>query len=146
MWRCRCPTGAGASRRRACRTCFASSPGGGPGSRAATPAWAWPSARGSWRPTGAASGRDSDGPPGLGARFTFTLPTVESAGRGPGVESPPVSGGAAQGAPRGSAERVRVLVVDDDPRKLRYVRDVLVQSGYAPLVTGDPEEAVRLME
>ena len=88
---------------------------------------------------------ESDGP-GLGARFTFTLPTVEGAGRGAGVENPPVPGGAAQGAPRGSAEPVRVLVVDDDPRELRYVRDVLVQSGYTPLVAGDPEEAVRLME
>ena len=88
---------------------------------------------------------ESDGP-GLGARFTFTLPTVEGAGRGTAGESPPVPGVAAQGSPRDSAERVRVLVVDDDPRELRYVRDVLVQSGYAPLVTGDPEEAVRLME
>ena len=42
-------------------------------------------------------------------------------------------------------ERVRVLAVDDDPNDLRYIRDTLVESGYAPVVTGDPEEAVRLM-
>ena len=36
--------------------------------------------------------------------------------------------------------------MDDDPQALRYVRDVLVQAGYAPLVTGDPQEALRLMD
>ena len=41
---------------------------------------------------------------------------------------------------------MRVLVVDDDPDDLRYVRDTLVRSGYDPVVTGDPEEALRLME
>ena len=83
--------------------------------------------------------------PGLGARFSFTLPTVETAG-----------GGSTSGAPlvfnksrrrderRNSEERVRVLVVDDDPDDLRYVRDTLVQSGYDPVVTGDPEEALRI--
>ena len=50
---------------------------------------------------------ESDGP-GLGARFTFTLPTVEGAGRGAGVESPPVPGGAARGArPRPGAPQNR---------------------------------------
>ena len=41
---------------------------------------------------------------------------------------------------------MRVLAVDDDPNDLRYIRDTLFQAGYAPVVTGDPEEAVRLME
>ena len=41
---------------------------------------------------------------------------------------------------------MRVLAVDDAPQSLRYVRDALIQSGYAPILTGDPEEAVRLME
>ena len=34
---------------------------------------------------------------------------------------------------------MRVLAVDDDPNDLRYVRDVLIDSGYAPVVTGDPK-------
>ena len=84
---------------------------------------------------------ESDGP-GLGARFTFTLPTVDTSG-----------GGAASSALGRSSRRglwdeeepVTVLVVDDDPQELRYVRDTLVNAGYRPLVTGDPEEAVRLM-
>ena len=39
-----------------------------------------------------------------------------------------------------------VLVVDDDPQFLSYVRSTLAQSGYTPIVTGKPEDAVRLME
>jgi two-component system KDP operon response regulator KdpE len=43
--------------------------------------------------------------------------------------------------------RVRepILVVDDDPQTLRYVRDVLSKAGYLPSVTADPEDALRLM-
>ena len=37
------------------------------------------------------------------------------------------------------------VLVDDDPRELRCVRDTLVSADYQPLVTGDPEEAVRLV-
>ena len=40
---------------------------------------------------------------------------------------------------------MRILAVDDDPNDLRYVRDTLAGSGYEPVVTGDPEEAVQLM-
>ena len=40
---------------------------------------------------------------------------------------------------------MRVLAVDDDPQALRYVHDALLKSGYAPVVTGDPEEVSRLM-
>ena len=79
---------------------------------------------------------ESDGP-GLGARFTFTIP---------------VAGDAAAGVPRLSdcreraeRERTRILAVDDDPQTLRYVRDALTKAGYTPVVTGDPEEVSRLM-
>ena len=36
-------------------------------------------------------------------------------------------------------ERPRILVVDDDPNTLRFVRDALDEAGYAPLVTGAPD-------
>ena len=45
-----------------------------------------------------------------------------------------------------STGKVRILAVDDDPEALRYVRDAVSKAGYAPIVTGDPEEVLRLME
>ena len=84
---------------------------------------------------------ESDGP-GMGARFTFTLPTVGDSPGGAVGRFRPDSTGREQGA----EERPRILAVDDDPNDLRYVRDTLAKSGYDPVVTGDPEEAVRLME
>ena len=81
---------------------------------------------------------ESDGT-GLGAHFTFTLPTVGETG------SEPVGSARSSRQQRVPAERVRVLAVDDDPQALRYVRDTLVGAGYQPMVTGDPEEALRLM-
>ncbi len=88
---------------------------------------------------------ESDGV-GLGARFTFTLPVVEAALGSARVNNAPASRRVSQSAHQDTEEPVRVLVVEDDPQELRYVRDLLVQSGYAPLVTGDPVEALRLME
>ena len=82
---------------------------------------------------------ESEGP-GMGARFTFTIPTVEEAGSGTAVST-----SAARGAVAQAGEHVRVLAVDDDPQALRYVRDALAGAGYTPVVTGDPEEALRLV-
>ena len=84
---------------------------------------------------------ESDGP-GLGARFTFTIPTVEQAGYFSPVTAVPPSTRASR---RRSAGQVRVLAVDDDPQALRHVRDALVKSDYTPIVTADPEEALRLV-
>ena len=79
---------------------------------------------------------ESDGP-GLGSRFTFTLPAVdEPARRAP--RRP-------RRRQRKEPEPVRILCVDDDPQTLRYVRDALTRAGYAPIVTGDPEEVSRLV-
>ena len=87
---------------------------------------------------------ESDGL-GTGARFTFTLPTVE-VGSGATERLQPVSVRSRRRDQRDSAERVRILAVDDDPNDLRYVRDTLVSSGYDPVVTGEPEEVLRLVE
>ena len=73
--------------------------------------------------------------PGRGATLIFTLPAAEEAG-------------AAPGAPRAAeegTESARILVVDDDPRTLRLVRDALSAEGYAPVVTGDPGEVQALL-
>ena len=85
--------------------------------------------------------RAESGGVGLGASFTFTLPTVGEAGNGP---SSPAR--ASRPGTEESEELIRVLAVDDDPQELRHIRDTLAAAGYRPVVTGDPEEALRLME
>jgi two-component system KDP operon response regulator KdpE len=47
---------------------------------------------------------------------------------------------------RKGRERRRILVVDDDPQTLRYVRDALTAAGFSPLVTGDPREVSDLVK
>ena len=80
----------------------------------------------------------SDGP-GRGTTVTFTLPAAE-----PGVlEARTGSTGARSSRKR--AERARILVVDDDPNTLRFVRDALTSAGYAPLVTGAPDDLAGLI-
>ena len=71
---------------------------------------------------------------GQGTRFTFSLPVAEGAG---GARPP--------GAPVNGRNEGRILVVDDDPQTLRYVRDALATAGYEPLVTGDPGDVSRLL-
>ena len=72
---------------------------------------------------------ESDGP-GLGARFTFTIPVAQDAGIG--AANLPVR------SRRLERERECILAVDDDPQTLRHVRDALTNAGYAPVLTGDP--------
>ena len=84
---------------------------------------------------------ESDGV-GMGSRFTFTLSAVHEIGAGAFAGT---SGGAARRT-QGERSRARILAVDDDPATLRYVRDALAKAGYAALVTGDPDEALRIME
>jgi len=72
---------------------------------------------------------------GLGATVTFTLPAAGEAGQlAAGPPATPQSG-----------EPARILVVDDDPRMLRLVRDALSAAGYAPLVTGEPNELAKII-
>ena len=85
----------------------------------------------------------TSGGEGQGTRFTFTVPVAEEAGGGPAAAD---SGQAPAGAQRQGREPVRILVVDDDPRALLYVRDALTAAGYTALVTGDHQEVSRLIQ
>ena len=83
--------------------------------------------------------RAESGGRGQGARFTFTLPAAaedapEASMRG-GPLRPPGEG----------REKTRILVVDDDPQTLRYVRDILSDTGYAPVATGEPGEIAAII-
>ena len=70
---------------------------------------------------------------GQGARFTFTLPAAEDAREKAPVSQP--TGPAPQ-----TRESPRILVIDDDPQTLRFVRDALTRAGYSALVTGEHAE------
>ena len=82
---------------------------------------------------------ESDGP-GRGTQVTFTLPVAEEASAGAAGRAPV----GPHTPPRGK-ETTRIVVVDDDPQMLRYVRDALGGAGYTPIVTGDPEELAELV-
>jgi len=83
--------------------------------------------------------RAESGGPGQGARFTFTVPVAEDA-----LQSDPAGGAAPlHRTPPAAGETARVLVVDDDPQTLRYVRQTLTDAGYSVAVTGDHERLSR---
>ena len=81
--------------------------------------------------------RAESGGTGLGARFTFTIPAA----------GPSTAEAGPHGAPprRPQEDETRILVVDDDPRALRYVRDALAGAGYKPIVTGDPGDLAEII-
>ncbi len=84
---------------------------------------------------------ESDGP-GMGALFTFTLPAAVEEG----AYSAPSSDASAVAQPYSRTDRIRILVVDDDPVSLRYVRDILSKAGFDPVVTADPGETLRFVK
>ncbi len=71
---------------------------------------------------------ESDGL-GQGARFVLTLPAVAQA---PAQRVRPVS------SPQQAVQSVEsILVMDDDPQTLRYVRRALADAGYNPVLVAD---------
>ena len=83
----------------------------------------------------------TSGGPGQGTQFTFTVPMVEEAGDAPGSAGPNRSRRRGQGP-----ESTPILVVDDDPETLRYVRDALAKADYSAIVTGDHHELSRIIK
>ena len=71
-----------------------------------------------------------------GSEVMFTLPAAGAGGEDAAVGVAPLRPPALRDGP----EPIPVLVVDDDPKTLRYLRGALAGSDYRPLVTGDPEE------
>lgn len=74
---------------------------------------------------------------GQGTRVSFTVPVAEATERqvgGPPSHSPP-----------SRSQPQPILVVDDDPETLRYVRIALTAAGFAVVVTGNPEEVATLV-
>ena len=76
---------------------------------------------------------------GQGARFTLTLPVAEEAAADLGPN------GDQAGVSRDTDKRVPILVLDDDPRMLRFASEVLTRAGYAAIVTGEHRELSRII-
>ena len=76
---------------------------------------------------------------GRGATFTFTLPVAGEAGAAAAVRAAVTPTAPEPGEPP------RILVVDDDPRALRFVRGALSEAGYAPPVTGAAHDVLRII-
>ena len=82
----------------------------------------------------------SDGPD-RGSRFTFTLPAIDVP-----ISTDPGRAERRSGDRPGTGAPVRILAIDDDPLALRHIHDALSQTGYTPIVTTDPLEALPLLE
>ena len=80
--------------------------------------------------------RAESGGKGQGTQFTFTIPVAEKTG----IAATPGSARSASRARRKRRKGRPILVVDDDPKTLRYARDALTAAGYSPLVTGEPKK------
>ena len=78
---------------------------------------------------------------GQGTTITFTIPVV--GGVGDATSSDWVRRRPSP-SPEGRA-RAPILVVDDDPQTLRFVRNALADAGYAALVTGDHRELSQII-
>ncbi len=77
--------------------------------------------------------------PGHGMTITFTVPAAgEPAAAAARHAAGPTPAADRDGPPR-------ILVVDDDPQTLRFVRGALSEAGYAPLVTGAPDDLERII-
>ena len=75
---------------------------------------------------------------GEGTRISFMIPAADPAATGALTVS--------TGLDRREQDGQRILVVDDDPDTLRYVRGALVSAGYSPILTGNPQKVASLIK
>ena len=81
---------------------------------------------------------ESEGP-GLGARFTLTIPTVPD-------DWATGSGSVSTDSGRTARRQRRILVADNEPQMLRHVRNTLREAGYTPVAADSPDEVERLVK
>lgn len=84
---------------------------------------------------------ESDGE-GTGSRFKFTIPIAE----GVVDVDAGLTGVATAGSRMPARGRTKILAVDDDPQTLRSIRQALSGAGFVPVVTGEPDEALQLVD
>lgn len=79
---------------------------------------------------------------GLGTRFTFTIPTVELVASNELIQTQET----ALRHTRCDPQKLKVLVVDDDPQTLMYVRNILSDAGFECVTTGEPNKVSALIK
>ena len=85
---------------------------------------------------------ESDGP-GLGSRFTFTIPASQQVAPSSGAGRSRVY---AHMVPASGDGAEKILALDDDPKTLKAIRDALKGAGFEPVLTGDPRHLAPLIE
>ncbi len=79
---------------------------------------------------------------GKGTRFIFTIPVADTGGEDAAAgDARRASGQVSEGR-----QPTTVLIVDDDPQTLSYVRDVLADAGYSAVVAADHREISSIIE
>ena len=80
---------------------------------------------------------------GQGTRITFTIPVTDAPDSG--VVSSVPKDKLHPPSKKGEAPK-RILVVDDDPQMLRFIRDALAAQNYSPIVTSEHRELSQIMQ
>ena len=90
---------------------------------------------------------------GQGTRITFTIPVADEVGKAGKIGEAGKTGNTANDLVRtdtqdaeGTSEPTRILVVDDDPQTLRYVREALTAAGYSAVVTSNHDELPSIIQ
>ena len=76
---------------------------------------------------------------GRGARFAFMIPVADE------LDARDIAAPNQQATLTDARQPARILVVDDDPQTLGYVRDLLADAGYSPQITGDAGDLPRII-
>ena len=80
----------------------------------------------------------------LGTTLSFTLPVASQIPASQVAETSRRD--RHMGRIRRAGERARILVVDDDPQILRYLKRSFEEAGYHAITTGDPTQVIGLVE
>ncbi len=81
---------------------------------------------------------------GRGSTFSFRLPI---GAEGSDTRTPDVTRRSSHvGQVAKASARTKILVVDDEPQILRYVKIALARAGFRPIVTPEPAEVMELIE
>ena len=90
---------------------------------------------------------------GQGTCITFTIPVADEVGKAGKIGEAGKTGNTAIEPVRTdtqdaevTGEPTRILVVDDDPQTLRYVREALTAAGYSALVTSNHDELPSIIQ